>query len=314
MGWLYVPGSEDWNWDSNSHSEKVTKPWVTLSGMPTQRPILWRGWRTRPWIKLLFGTILNPSKANHGAAEWISSLRVSPANHSARRAKNWVSQTNVGSGQRSTESLAKWDPASSSWKTFQGSLFTKGGWEVFSDAWPTEGSMLNGVVSQQRKSEHPTYEKEYSFWLTPKAQEHGEKSETFVKRMGDRKPGAFSGLRAQTERWPTPRAVDYKHKRANPSELRRTSPGLPARTTTWRTPQASDWKGVNHTGSKTNSGTSLPAQATLRDGNNMGVHNPRFVEALMGWPIGWTEFESLGTEWFHWKQLMRSMFLRLVRR
>jgi hypothetical protein len=33
--------------------------------------------------------------------------------------------------------------------------------------------------------------------------------------------------------------------------------------------------------------------------------NPLFVEALMGWPTGWTGFASVATEWCPWLQRMR---------
>jgi hypothetical protein len=59
------------------------KLFVTLSGKAMQRPLWWRGWKTRPWLKRLFGTILNPSTAAHGVTEFISSLPVIPANLSA---------------------------------------------------------------------------------------------------------------------------------------------------------------------------------------------------------------------------------------
>jgi hypothetical protein len=41
--------------------------------------------------------------------------------------------------------------------------------------------------------------------------------------------------------------------------------------------------------------------------------NPRFVEALMGVPRGWTSFDCSETEWSRWWRLMRSEFLRLGR-
>jgi len=34
--------------------------------------------------------------------------------------------------------------------------------------------------------------------------------------------------------------------------------------------------------------------------------NPLFVEALMGWPAGWTGFGSVATEWSRWSRRMRS--------
>ena len=33
--------------------------------------------------------------------------------------------------------------------------------------------------------------------------------------------------------------------------------------------------------------------------------NPLFVEALMGWPTGWTGFASVAMEWSRWLQRMR---------
>jgi hypothetical protein len=39
--------------------------------------------------------------------------------------------------------------------------------------------------------------------------------------------------------------------------------------------------------------------------------NPAFVEWMMGWPHGWTDFAPVGTEWSHWFPLMRSELSRL---
>jgi hypothetical protein len=39
--------------------------------------------------------------------------------------------------------------------------------------------------------------------------------------------------------------------------------------------------------------------------------NPAFVEALMGWPTGWTSFDSVATEWSPWLQRMRFELSRL---
>ena len=39
--------------------------------------------------------------------------------------------------------------------------------------------------------------------------------------------------------------------------------------------------------------------------------NPLFVEALMGWPTGWTGFDSVATGWSRWLQRMRCELSRL---
>src|SRR5260221_6882898 len=95
MGWLYAVGSEDWNSDSSLPLEMITEPWVTLSGKPTQRPFSWRGWKTRPWIGRLSGTISDPLTADLGAALWISSLAATRANPSAPPASVWEQVTRV---------------------------------------------------------------------------------------------------------------------------------------------------------------------------------------------------------------------------
>lgn len=86
--WSYVPSafvqaSED------STSDFTPQDWsafVTSSGTPTLRPSSWRGWATRPWIRLLSGLTLPLSTASRGAGWWISWLREHPASPSARQA------------------------------------------------------------------------------------------------------------------------------------------------------------------------------------------------------------------------------------
>ncbi len=60
---------------------------------------------------------------------------------------------------------------------------------------------------------------------------------------------------------------------------------------------------------------SLPAQQITTAGeitcDTPRTLNPRFVEALMGWPIAWTDFGSAATAWSHWLPRMRFEFLRL---
>lgn len=41
--------------------------------------------------------------------------------------------------------------------------------------------------------------------------------------------------------------------------------------------------------------------------------NPRFVEWLMGWPVGWTDCASPVTEWSRWKSRMQSSLWALVK-
>lgn len=64
------------------------------------------------------------------------------------------------------------------------------------------------------------------------------------------------------------------------------------------------------------SGLSRPAPETITAGGTGGgdtpTLNPLFVEALMGWPTGWTGFASVATAWSPWLRLMRGELSRLA--
>lgn len=57
------------------------------------------------------------------------------------------------------------------------------------------------------------------------------------------------------------------------------------------TPTANDWKGPNFSGSGTASSNGLATKVG-------GKLNPRWVEWLMGWPIGWVSCEHLEMDKF----------------
>ncbi len=109
--WLYVPSiSAQATADSSSPSDSqgsTPELFVTLSGKPTQRPYSWRGWKTRPWIGRLSGTISQPLTAQRGAAEWISSLPVSPAPTFLPLESDKAQPVSTGYGRTSRESFEK---------------------------------------------------------------------------------------------------------------------------------------------------------------------------------------------------------------
>lgn len=59
---------------------------------------------------------------------------------------------------------------------------------------------------------------------------------------------------------------------------------------------------------------SLPLEPGTYETGKTGqpMLNPRFSEALMGLPLGWTECERPVTEWSHWLQAMRSRLSELI--
>jgi hypothetical protein len=320
--WLHVPNldvctsaqdTEDSSLPSDLQ-ESHAEPYVTLSGIPTQRPISWRGWQRRTWIALLSGTISRPSIANRGADEWIASLPVSHANHLALRETRTELTTNAGSGLPSSGSFVTWDQDLFSWKTSP-DLFG----EVCHSSsviLPTSGSMRNGACSARPRLAHHTNASASGSWPTPRASmnenrntknapshgvSHGETLAGLVsnwatpvanddhkspeahiamkQRLLGRKPtAAVTSLTVQVKMWPTPAAHDPKDLAVPPSQVDRNSQMLPV---------AAVLHGLQ---GETETGENISLKADL---------SPRFVEALMGLPSGWlTPSIWVGTDSF----------------
>lgn len=284
MAWLYVPGLEDSNSASSSPPELA--PFVTSSGKAMPRPFSWRGWKTRPWIQRLSGMTSPPSTADRGVASWISSLRASRANPSAQQDGAEAPPTSVGSGTTSLESLAKYDPATSSWRTCAESspLLNTTPSEPFSGRWPLSGTMRSGTCSARLTSARRTSGNGSSCWATPTTR--------------DWKDGTSPSSNAPTN-----------------ALLGRQAPR-------WSTPTANDARGSTHAYSRGNHTTlSLKLNGQIRNhaghrdldadprtGQRVSL-NPLFVERLMGFPPNWsivrTGYAVSATELSHWWQRMR---------
>jgi len=157
-------------------------------------------------------------------------------------------------------------------------------------------------------------------------------------------------LQEQATNWPTPGARDFKDTPGmattgvNPDgSIRDRNDQLARAVHQWSAPATSPSSLLDLTTPKAGA-ESLPSDQTLpqqwrspnqRDHHAMGPRenatqrqktlvdqvqamapkaqlNPLFDEWLMGWPLGWTDFAPVGTEWCRWKQRMRSALSRLV--
>ena len=220
-------------------------------------------------MRRLSGLTLEPSTASRGVESWISSL-------AASRAKTCPSPVEVpgstangpGFGLKWSELLGTFDPVTSSWRTSQCSLFED--LTEFVLALPRSGSMRSGQLF-----ERPT--------------------------LG-RLTGASvcSYLRGE---YPTPSATRYGSSQNNPNgDHYRPSNGTPSLDTWakgWSTPNAHDGRRPG-ADMKSTQGRNLSREAgqfghpdptTPKDGEPTSKPadlNPEFVEALMGWPTGWT--------------------------
>lgn len=152
-------------------------------------------------------------------------------------------------------------------------------------------------------------------WPTPQARDHrsGETASDYGNSRPLNEAATWWATPAAHERAQDPRQVDHGAQLANQAAM-------------WATPNTGESRsGHGRRGSPRDpsdprqSARDLEVQAarcshpgprTAEDGLPLSLQtrrlNPRFVEWLMGFPIGWTAFDALGTERSHWKALMQS--------
>lgn len=331
----YAPVQADLTSASTSPAQDI-ELWLTSSGTPTLRPRSWRGWKTRPWIAHLSGTMLPILMASHGAAWWISSMAAIRASHSALPEKNWGIKTQDICGHTSPASCARLNHPSASLK-MSADIYDWGSSRsrMTFDQWVIA---LRRACLQRKKSVRRTSAKDYLFWPTATAMDAKVKVARSPDKMirKDRRnvlrtPGlaetvlqpeaypyskedlelAREGKPYRTTRvqWPTPRAQE-------PGSTS-TDHGLSLNEVSkmWSTPVARDWKEGFLINNKTATRSNLSRQAPRMQlggkhcSNAPRTLNPLFVEALMGWPpnwtIAWTDSGSAVTELSRWLQLMR---------
>lgn len=265
--WLYVPSTTS---PSAPASEALTsesispcpKPavWLTLNGKPTQRPLSWPGWKTRPWIARLSGTILQPSTADLGAEQWISRLRASRARETASPASASSGTIPATSGPLPGASFARLAADSSSWRTSSASLFPtelldeKPLSEGSSESWPKTGGMRNGVCFQRKGSAPRISASGSSSWPTVRTcagtRSSGANRTEFTRlwpTVRAKEDGAYQvsdGRQVETltgaaRGWPSPRAEDAESCGAHPNGG---GDSLTAQAKLWSTPTAEDHK------------------------------------------------------------------------
>jgi hypothetical protein len=169
MPYLYVPGLGD--------STLVSKWWnppselyATSNGTCLPRASSWPGWKKRPWIQHLSGTISNPSRVSSGVGRLIASLGAYPVNHGVKQADDVESTITATCGHTSSPSFAIWESIASSWRTSQGSLLP--GLDTFLGTWPTSGSMRNGECFPAPEWAPLTDAGESLSWPTPAARDY----------------------------------------------------------------------------------------------------------------------------------------------
>ena len=151
-----------------------------------------------------------------------------------QESKQGLMENEVGCGLSMPSAYAHFNRVTSSWKTYQVSLFTQQ-WDAFSETWPRAGMMQNGIACQRETVACLTDEREYGWLPTPQASD-----------------GLFLTIK---------RPIYFK---------------------------------VGAYRIRSNQG--IDGNAKLADiALNLwgGRLNPKYVEAMMGYPLKWTEQESM---------------------
>ena len=279
MAWLYLPASVGLNSVSRDYSLNL-ESFVMSRGKPMQPQSLSRKWKKESYMKHLYGLMLKPSTAQSLVEKWILSVPDSRANLGQKLENSKKLKTKDGYGTILKESFAKLDPHSSSWKTYQVSL--TGELIQFSHPWPKWGSMQNGVVSKSPKLVETITEIDCSY-------------SPIIPKLG--------------VTFPTPTVMDSTQDGISMRTVAKESLSkggwrgisLPVCVRLYPTPTLGDSKNVPYQISNSKKYPTLTGKVeniSQKSGLDGGKLNPSWVEWLMGFPIGWTDLEHVGTESF----------------
>lgn len=248
------------------------------------------------WNPFLSGTTSERSTATHGVAAWISSLADSRVNRGVSPGNRKGKPTTETYGLTPSESFAKWDHASASWKTSQGSPANLTSGKKSCQTLRKLGLMCGGKLFLLPKSEPLTYEKDCGYTPTPTVGDSKSARNSTAKRNKIPPTGIHAGntLTDYVTMFPTPTAAMYGTNQGGGSG--RTGSIRPSLTTLakknlWPTPPSRDWKDGKN---PKEYGRHSPALG-VKVGGQL---NPLWVAWLMGWPIGWTALEPLATDKF----------------
>lgn len=167
-------------------------------------------------------------------------------------------------------SLAKYDPATCSWRTAQYSLL--GDLELFSGTWPRWGTMRNGECSERSMPGHLTEESAYGFSLpTPTVMD--------ATLTAKGKAGANGMHSVQLSHLANSGTLVDKNPIASQDKLRAEGK-LSMAERMYPTPSTKGLDGGSNSRKAAKNREAFEATGKL---------NPTWVEWLMGWPLGWTD-------------------------
>jgi hypothetical protein len=284
--------------DSNEQSQVCAQS-VFVRSKPSQSRIWSAKWKRDSWTRHLSGRILRPSLGNRFATEWTSSLggiRVSP---SVQQGSAEARTTRGTCGPTSQTAFDFSDLGAASLRTSKD--ISAWGCPTSSKTWQEWVIEQRGAYSQRLNAERHTSANGCSSWPSPVA---SEVRQGFQDRSRGMKGSQESLTTVVIKGWPTPNAADSfqggatQGNRKDPNlsiavhgqAVPASSSTLGSRPESWATPSNSMTAGrseqMNCRAGR--EGYGHVGNHLLRQTGNNGKLNPRWVETLMGLPVGWT--------------------------
>ena len=269
-------------------------PFAPSSGTPTPQAYSWPDKTTAFSRPSRFGMTFRPLMDALGEAvlTWCRAVsRARTSQWQAREPESTEPAAECGVTWRG--SLARFDPATSSWRTAQPSLLE--GWGESSVIWPRSGMTASGQCW-----ELPTLGRRISGtgsglserWPTPQTRGFTNDGDLMAlgKMCNSWEEMSAMAYRASEKKkamyWPTPTVCgNYNRKGASASS----GDGLATAVAKFPTPSTLGINGGSHSRA---AAVKRGQDATEVNGGSL---NPTWVEWLMGWPLGWTDLKPLAT-------------------
>jgi len=253
-----------------------------------------REWKAGNLTRLQSGLISNLSRGERFLDEWTSSLAVTHANHSLPQENASAQTTPATSGHSSQMEFRFFDPASASLKMSRDTFPSD--CERSLANWNQWVTRCRGEYSRRVKLAHLTRESESSSWPTANARDRKDSVNSVPPSVGQTR-GYSLGMAVAEKIWPTASTRDYKGAPSTEAGWIRPDNGRLRNDTLDRAVALQ--KVVNRRTPTTEAMFNLGHPAPINpstDGNLLESWltpiaeklNPRWVETLMGLPVGWT--------------------------
>ncbi len=289
----FVPDTEALISDLNEQSQACAQSLLVRS-KPSPARTWSLKWKRDSWTQLLSGRILKPSHGPSFTAAWTSSAAATRASHSVPPASASALKTHDTSGRLSQPELLQCDQVSVSLKTSRD--ISALGFPTCCKTWQEWVTERRGAYSARVKLARRIKESASSSWPTvttqdsyntPCASQMERNTPPLVVAVHGPLALASSSLHGSRQglSWATPAARDTQGQRGAAANARKGNPldTLPNQMAQWGTPTARD-----HKSGRGNEKREYKELTPMVERQQSGKLNPRWVETLMGLPIGWT--------------------------